>query len=81
MNYVYLLKNNNGQFYIGYSSDLKRRLAEHTVGKVKTTTRLGFPKLIYYEAYPDEASAKVRESKLKQFGSAYTGLFKRLNLK
>ena len=81
MYYVYLLKNDNGQFYIGYSSDLKRRLAEHRAEKVKTTKRLGFSGLIYYEADPDEFSAKIRERKLKQFGSSYVGLLKRLNLK
>jgi len=37
-------------------------------------------KLIYYEAYLDEESAKTRERKLKQFGSLYKGLIKRLNL-
>ncbi|MFA5990728.1 MAG: GIY-YIG nuclease family protein [Candidatus Doudnabacteria bacterium] len=81
MYYVYLLKNENGQFYIGYSNDLKRRLAEHKAEKVKTTKRLGFSELVYYEAYTDESSAKNREQKLKQFGSSYSGLIKRLNLK
>ena len=64
MYYVYLLKNSNGQFYIGYSKDLKRRLAEHRTKKVKTTERLGYSHLLYYEAYPDEFSAKNREQNL-----------------
>ncbi len=38
------------------------------------------PKLIYYEAYGEENSAKLREKKLKQFGSSYHGLIKRLKL-
>jgi putative endonuclease len=81
MYFVYLLKNKNNQFYIGYSSNLDQRVAQHSSGLVKTTARLGFGELGYYEAYPDEVSAKLREKKLKQFGSSYSGLLKRLNLK
>ncbi len=39
------------------------------------------PKLIYCECYNDEKLAKIRERKLKQYGSAYHGLKKRLSLK
>jgi putative endonuclease len=79
--FVYLLRNTNGQYYIGYSGNLDRRMEEHQRGIVKTTNRLGFYELVYYEAYPDETSAKIREKKLKQFGSSYQGLLKRLGLK
>ena len=82
MFHVYLLKSeSNNSFYIGYSSDLERRLAEHHQGKVYSTKRFAPWKLIYYESFLDEARAKEREHKLKQFGSAYTGLLKRLGLK
>ncbi len=80
MFYVYLLKDLNDRLYIGYSSDLKRRIKEHKQGKSYTTRRMNEPVLIYYEAYSDEISAKTREKKLKQFGSSYKGLIKRLNL-
>jgi hypothetical protein len=36
--------------------------------------------LVYYEAYPTELAAKEREKKLKQFGSSYHGLVKRLKI-
>ena len=81
MYYVYILKDVNNKLYIGYSSDLKRRLREHLQQKVYTTKRMHNPELIYYEAYKTEESAKIRERKLKQFGSAYKGLVKRLDLK
>ena len=80
MFYIYILRNKNGQLYIGYSEDLKRRISEHNQGKVLTTKRLGYDKLIYYEAYETQIAAKNREKKLKQFGSSYTGLIKRLEL-
>ncbi len=80
MYYVYLLRDLNDKMYIGYSVDLKRRIQEHNHGKTITTKRMNHPKLIYYEAYSDQFSAIIREKKLKQFGSSYSGLLKRLNL-
>lgn len=80
MFYVYLLLDLKNKLYIGYSSDLKRRISEHNNQKVYTTKRMSQPKLIYYEAYLHEKEAKIREEKLKQFGSSYAGLIKRLNL-
>ena len=78
MYYVYLLQDQNGKKYIGYSKNLKRRLSEHFNDKVYTSRRMIKPKLIYYEAYSDEKVAKDREKKLKQFGSSYHGLIKRI---
>jgi len=72
------LRDNKGKLYIGYSNNLKRRIREHADRKVYTTSRMSGAKLIYYEAYTDKESAKIRESKLKQFGSSYHGLIKRL---
>lgn len=81
MYYVYLLKDKNDKIYIGYSSDLKQRIKEHLQHKVRTTKRMIEPKLVYYEAYSTKANAKLREVKLKQFGSSYHGLVKRIGLK
>ncbi|MFA7253133.1 MAG: GIY-YIG nuclease family protein [Patescibacteria group bacterium] len=64
--YVYLLQSeqNNG-FYIGYSSDLKRRLSEHNKG-LNFSTKNGKPwKLIFYESYLEEQDARRREKYLK----------------
>ncbi len=65
MYYVYILQLNNGQLYTGYSSDLKRRMTEHTSGKVAFTSQRLPLKLIYYEAYTEEADARHREVFLK----------------
>lgn len=80
MYYVYLLEDSKGKLYVGYSADLKRRIREHNEKKTYTTKRLHSPKLIYYEAYQTETEAKRRERKLKQYGSSYHGLLKRLKL-
>ena len=69
MYYVYLLKNKKNRIYIGYSSDLRRRLKEH--GKTW--------KLIYYEAYLARKDAVLRERKLKDYGNSLSHLKKRLS--
>lgn len=81
MYYVYLLQDTKHRIYIGYSRDLKQRPISHASGETYTTSRMDKPKLIYYESYNTEILARKRESKLKQFGSSYTGLLKRLELK
>ena len=83
MYYVYILcisgiKNKN--FYIGYSSDLRKRFDEHVKGLVKTTKNRN-PRLIYYEAYNDKYLALKREKGLKTSGSVYMALMKRLGFK
>ncbi|MCX6746133.1 MAG: GIY-YIG nuclease family protein [Candidatus Parcubacteria bacterium] len=81
MYFVYLLKDVDNKLYVGYSEDLKRRIQEHLNNKVYTTRRMKNPKLFYYEAYSHEEQAKERERKLKQYGSSYHGLLKRLRIK
>jgi putative endonuclease len=63
---VYLLHSakDNG-FYIGYSTDLKRRLSEHMRRASFATKSRGPWKLIYYEAYTERDDAEGREKFLK----------------
>lgn len=81
MHYVYLLKDLNNKLYIGYSSSLRQRIKSHLNSEVATTSKMSNPQLIYCESYELESLARTRELKLKQFGSSYTGLLKRLGLK
>ncbi|MFH0968990.1 MAG: GIY-YIG nuclease family protein [Patescibacteria group bacterium] len=81
MYYVYLLKSEkDNKFYIGYSSNLKLRIKEHEDGLVESTKHRRPLKLVYYEAYPNKLLAEDRERQLKKFGSAYSGLLKRIKL-
>ena len=49
--YVYVLRSESDSgFYTGFSTDLKRRLAEHTRGASFATKSRSPWKLIYYEA-------------------------------
>lgn len=81
MYYIYIIQDEFDKIYTGYSSNLKNRLRSHLLGTTTTTAKFVNPKLIYYEAYLSEKLARERETKLKQYGSSYTGLIKRLGLK
>jgi len=80
MHYVYLLKDPNSEWiYIGYTSNLRRRLKEHKEGKTHTTRRFSSIELVYYEAYKSAEDAKEREKKLKQYGNSLGILKKRIS--
>jgi len=65
MFYVYVLKCNNKDLYIGYSDNLKERVKEHNLGKVTSTGSKRPLTLVYYEAYKDKRDATKREYFLK----------------
>ena len=67
MYYVYVLQNiyNLGDYYLGYSNDLKRRLNEHNNGENKSSKGKSW-RLVYYEAYLSEEYARQREFRLKR---------------
>ena len=72
MYYVYiLLSEKDDKFYTGSTNDLKRRINEHSSGRVGSTKDRLPMKLIYYEACIDGKDARAREKYLK------TGMGKR----
>ena len=74
--YVYVLESLvDHEIYIGYTANLKRRLAEHERG-VNFATKFRLPfKLIYFEGCLSEKDAKRREKYLKKTqGRRFLGL-------
>ncbi len=66
MYYVYILRSfKSGKFYIGSTSDIKRRLQEHNSDQSRYTRLRGPWKLIYLEKKPCLAEARIRERFLK----------------
>lgn len=78
MYYVYLLQNSGGKTYIGYTNNLKRRLAQHNSSQ-STYTRNQSWRLAYYEAYASKADAERREKCLKQRGQGVRQLKDRVS--
>ncbi len=83
MYHVYLLQSEKDTgYYIGFTTrSIEERFVEHQDGLVDSTRNRRPMKLIYAENYLSEALARKRERDLKQFGSAYQGLLKRLGEK
>jgi len=66
--YVYILRNRSGNFYIGITSNLVKRVWEHKQKLVKGfTEKYNIDILIYYEVYHDPETAIVREKQLKNW--------------
>lgn len=79
MFYVYVLKSKrDGSLYIGYSSDLRKRLELHNSKKVKSTKMRNPFEIIYYEAYKNEKDARGREFQIKNISSQRESLKRRL---
>ena len=63
---VYIMASATGRaLYIGVTTDLPRRLAEHRAGQVSHTSRYKIDRLIYIESYDTAPDAIAREKQLK----------------
>ncbi len=73
MYYTYVLKSTlDKRLYIGWTSNLERRIKKHQYGLVQATQNRRPLKLVYYEACLSEKKAILREKQLKTgFGRAY----------
>ena len=66
MFYVYVLQSDSDSgLYIGFTTDLRKWLAQHRRGDSFATSYRGPWKLIYYEAYLNREDAEGRERYLK----------------
>ena len=63
--FVYILKDEKGEFYSGHTRDLRIRYGYHTDGKVKSTSGRK-QKLVYYETLSSRQHATSREVELKK---------------
>ncbi|MGB7212006.1 MAG: GIY-YIG nuclease family protein [Gemmatimonadales bacterium] len=64
--YVYILANRNRVLYIGSTSDLRKRVAEHRLGlREGFTHRYSVDRLVYFELTPSSRAMVERERQLK----------------
>ncbi len=68
-NWIYILSNKTRTtLYIGVTSNLRRRIAEHSEHKGSTfTQKYNVTNLIYFEEFPDINQAIAREKQLKNW--------------
>ena len=65
--YVYLLRSlKDNKSYLGWTTDLERRLDAHNDGLVESTSSRRPFELVYFESFSSSDEAKLRERKLKR---------------
>ncbi|MDH5358634.1 MAG: GIY-YIG nuclease family protein [Gammaproteobacteria bacterium] len=66
--FVYIVEAENGNFYTGITTDLKRRLSEHQSkqGGARFFNTSAAKQIVYHETHPDRSSASKRESAIKK---------------
>ena len=68
---VYILLCNNGEYYVGSTADIEKRLNEHQKGRGCGFTSAHLPvKLVYTEEYPTIEEANKRERQLHGWSKA-----------
>lgn len=70
--YVYILECSDGSYYVGSTTNLERRLAEHQTGlpeKSYTSSRLPV-KLVWSAEFPSDNDAFLRERQIKGWSRA-----------
>jgi putative endonuclease len=80
MYYVYVLENEAGNHYIGYTSDLAGRVKAHNSSKSRWTRKKGPWRLVYKEEYSSKKEAFLRERQIKRYkgGEAFRKLLTRV---
>lgn len=65
---VYILKCNDESFYVGLTTDLKKRIQDHQSGDGAQYTRSRLPvKLVYSEKHANQNDAEDREQQIKRW--------------
>ena len=60
------MQNPEGQLYVGFTTDLERRVRQHQEGEAGWTSGRGPWELVHYEAFTDRSEAIRRERNLKR---------------
>ena len=63
--FIYILKNEKGNFYIGSTNDLDRRLRQHFSGHTQTTRNRKMTNLVLVQEYDSLEVARKIEKKIK----------------
>jgi len=64
--FVYVLRNSEGRLYVGFTTDLNKRLHQHQEGEGGWTHGRGPWELVHYETFTNRSEAMRRERNLKR---------------
>jgi len=67
--FVYIALASNNSYYVGSTTDVIKRIAEHNSGKTKSLANKLPIKLVFFQKYRDIKKARQIEYKLKRFKS------------
>jgi putative endonuclease len=66
--YVYILASRSGVLYVGSTSDLARRVYQHSHGLIAGfTSRYRLHRLVWWDATPNSRAAVAREREIKSW--------------
>ncbi len=69
--YVYILHCSDGSLYTGWTTDLQRRVADHSAGRGGRYTRSRCPmQLVFSESHLTRSAAMQREAAIKRWSRA-----------
>lgn len=73
---VYIIRNQNGKYYVGFTADIEKRIKVHNKNSSQFTKFKGPWELIYSESFQDKKSAWLREREIKKYkgGNAFKKL-------
>ena len=77
MYYVYVIVNEQGKTYMGFTTDLEQRLKNHNSGGTASTKGHTW-QYAYYEAFVSKEDAVLREQRLKSHGTSKRQLKSRI---
>ena len=64
--FVYVMRNPQGRLYVGFTTDLERRVGQHQAGEGGWTHSRGPWELVHFETFTRRAEALRRERDLKR---------------
>ncbi|MFC1838420.1 GIY-YIG nuclease family protein [Thermodesulfobacteriota bacterium] len=69
--FIYILRLKSGNIYIGSTTNLENRYAEHIKGTASRMTKLDPPvRIAYTETYETQLEARQREAQIKRWSRA-----------
>ena len=66
MYWVYILKNQEGIYYKGYTTDLDKRLIEHNSDLSRYTSNKGPWLIVYSKIFENKKEALIEEKRIKR---------------